>query len=130
MIRLLAACFLAATAQDPVEHTRDSLEMVKTSMAKKDAVLVDVREKSEWDEGHIEGALLVPLSWLREESAGDKYAERLAEKLPAKKILYVHCRSGKRALTAASMLRKQGYDARPLKAGFDDLRQAGFSVAK
>ena len=51
------------------------------------------------------------------------------EKLP-KKILYIHCKSGKRALTAASMLRKQGYDARALKAGFDDLRQAGFTVAK
>ncbi|MBI3856937.1 MAG: rhodanese-like domain-containing protein, partial [Planctomycetes bacterium] len=109
---------------------KPSLEQVKAAMAKKDAVLVDVREQSEWDDGHIDGALLVPLSWLREESKGDKFADRLGEKLPAKKILYIHCRSGKRALTAASMLRKQGYDARPLKAGFDDLRQAGFSVAK
>jgi rhodanese-related sulfurtransferase len=99
-------------------------------MARKDAVLVDVREKSEWDEGHIDGALLVPLSWLREESKGDKFSERLGDRLPAKKILYIHCRSGKRALTAASMLKKQGYDARPLKAGFDDLSQAGFTVAK
>jgi rhodanese-related sulfurtransferase len=93
-------------------------------------VLVDVREKREWDEGHIDGALLLPLSWLREESKGDKFADRLGEKLPAKKILYVHCRSGGRALTAAGLLRKQGYDARPLKAGFDDLRKAGFTVAE
>jgi rhodanese-related sulfurtransferase len=130
MLRLLAAWIAFAALQDPIEHTKDSLDLVKAAMANKDAVLVDVREKSEWDDGHVDGALLVPLSWLREESKGDKFADRLAEKLPAKKILYVHCRSGKRALTAASMLRKQGYDARPLKAGFDDLRQAGFSVAK
>ena len=129
MIRLCAAFVLAAALQDPVEHTKDTLDQVKAAMAKKDAVIVDCREKSEWDEGHLDGALFVPLSWLREESKGDKFADKLGEKLP-KKILYIHCKSGKRALTAASMLRKQGYDARALKAGFDDLRQAGFTVAK
>ena len=129
MLRVLVALFLTTALQDPVEFTKDSLDQVKAAMEKKDAVLVDVREQREWDEGHIEGALLVPLSWLREESKNDTFGKRLEEKLP-KKILYIHCRSGGRARNAAGMLRKQGYDARPLKAGFDDLRQAGFSVAK
>jgi rhodanese-related sulfurtransferase len=124
------AWILAAVLQDPIEFTEDSLDQVKAAMAKRDAVLVDVREKIEWDHGHIEGALFAPLSWLREESRGDAFADRLKEKLPAKKILYLHCRSGGRARIAAGMLRKQGYDARPLKAGFEDLCQAGFSVAK
>lgn len=130
MIRLLTLCLWALLLQDPAEHTKDSLDQVKAAMAKNDALLVDCREQSEWDKGHIEGAVLVPLSWLREESKSDTFAERLREKLPAKKILYIHCRSGGRARTAASMLRKQGYDARSLKAGFDDLREAGFTVAK
>jgi phage shock protein E len=125
-----AALLLLAALQDPVEFTKDDFESIKTAMAKKDAVLVDVREQSEWDDGHIDGALFLPLSWLREESKASKFGERLGEKLPAKKILYVHCRSGGRALTAAGLLRKQGYDARPLKAGFDDLRKAGFTAAK
>jgi len=123
---MMVVLALLAALQD----SSDSLESVKAAMAKKDAVLVDVREQREWDEGHIDGALLVPLSWLREESKGDKFAERLGEKLPAKKILYVHCRSGGRALTAAGLLRKQGYDARPLKAGYEELRKAGFTPAK
>lgn len=88
-------------------------------------VLVDVREPREWAAGHVDGALLLPLSWLRRASAA-----RLSRKLPRKKIVYVHCRSGGRALTAAGLLRKQGYDARPLKAGFEVLRKAGFSLAK
>ena len=128
MVRILAA--LVLLVQDPVEHTRDTLETVKTAMAKKEAILVDVRERSEWDEGHIEGALFLPLSWLREESKGEQFAERLGEKVPAKKILYVYCRSGRRVLTAAGILRKQGYDVRPLKAGFEALREAGFTPAK
>jgi phage shock protein E len=128
-MKALALLVLAAL-QDPVEHTKDSFESIKAAMAKKDAVLVDVREQSEWDDGHIDGALFLPLSWLREESKGSKFGERLGEKLPAKKILYIHCRSGGRALTAAGLLRKQGYDARPLKAGFDDLRKGGFTATK
>lgn len=122
---LLALGLIAA-----LQETQEALDLVKAAMAKKEAVLVDVREQGEWDEGHIDGALLVPLSWLKEESTSDSFAERLAAKLPAKKILYLHCRSGGRARTAASMLRKQGYDARPLKAGFEELRRAGFGDAK
>jgi phage shock protein E len=85
--------------------------------------LVDVREKREWDAGHLDGAVLVPLSWLRRASR-----PQLARKLPRNKILYVHCRSGGRALRAVGVLRKQGYDARPLNAGFADLRRAGFTA--
>ena len=130
MIRGSLALVVAAALQDPVEFTKDSLDEIKAAMAKKDAILVDVREPREWDEGHLEGALLVPLSWLREESKSDTFGKRLEEKLPARKILYIHCRSGGRARIAAGMLKKHGYDARPLKAGFDELRQAGFTVAK
>ena len=86
MSRVLAACILTAILQDPVEFTGDSFEQIKAAMAKKDAVLVDVREQREWDDGHIEGALLLPLSWLREESKADTFGERLAQKLPTKKI--------------------------------------------
>ena len=127
---LPAVLLLLGALQDPVEFARDALEDVKAAMAKKDAVLVDVREQAEWDDGHLAVALFLPLSWLREESKGAKFGERLGEKLPAKKILYLHCRSGGRALTAAALLRKQGYDARPLKAGYADLRKAGFTSAK
>jgi len=128
MKTLATILFLAALQE--VDHTKDSLETVKAALAKKDAVLVDVREKGEWDQGHLEGALLLPLSWLKAESKGDKLAEHAAEKLPANKVLYLHCRSGGRVLPAAGLLKKAGYDVRPLKQGFDDLKDAGFPVAE
>ena len=112
-------------AAQEVDHTKDSLDTVKAALAKKDAVLVDVREQSEWDQGHLEGAVLLPLSWLKGES-GDK----MSEKLPVGKVIYLHCRSGRRVLTAAPLLKKAGFDVRPLKAGFDELKDAGFPVAK
>jgi len=125
------AVWILLAAQDPApEHTKDTLDVVKASVAKKEALIVDVREKSEWDDGHLDGALFLPLSWLREGAKDEKFAARLAEKLPPKTVLYTHCRSGKRTLTAAAILKKYGYYVRPLKQGFDDLRAAGFPPAQ
>ena len=45
---------------DAQEHTKDSLEQVKKALADKKAVLIDVREKTEWDKGHPK-TLLLPL---------------------------------------------------------------------
>lgn len=104
------------------EHTKDSLDTVKKKIGDDDAVLVDVREQSEWDSGHIDDAILVPLSGLKN---GDK-----PDSLDKDKIAYLHCRSGRRCLAAADILKKLGYDVRPLKAGYDDLLKAGFKKAE
>ena len=73
--RLLSAVALAifslarlAVAQQPVTHTKDSLETVKENLKEGKAILVDVRELSEWDAGHLKGAVLVPQSKLKVES--------------------------------------------------------------
>jgi phage shock protein E len=44
-------------------------------------------------------------------------------------ILYTHCVVGKRSVMAAQILRKYGYDVRPLKAGYRELLEAGFKKA-
>ena len=108
------------------EHTKDTLKVVKENIEAKKAVLVDVREKSEWDKGHIEGAIFLPLSELQ---AGVE-PKSLAEKLPKGMIVYTHCVVGKRSVTAGNILGKHSYDARPLKAGYEELLQAGFKKAK
>lgn len=107
------------------EHTKDSLKVIRENVDAKTAVLIDVREKSEWDKGHVEGAVFLPLSELQ---AGVE-PKSLAEKLPKGKIIYTHCVVGKRSLTAGNILEKQGYDVRPLKAGYEELLQAGFKKA-
>ena len=49
----LAASFSASRA---AEHTKDTPQEVKKAVADGKAVLLDVREKDEWDAGHIKGA--------------------------------------------------------------------------
>lgn len=107
------------------EHTKDSLDTVKKTVADNKAVLLDVREKDEWDKGHIRDAKLLALSSLRR---GVKAAD-LARVLPKDKVIYCHCASGRRCLQAADILKKSGYDVRPLKSGYADLLKAGFPAA-
>jgi len=123
---IVAAVMLFASLSTAAELTKDSLETVKKTIADKQAVLVDVREKSEWDKGHIEGAVFLPLSELQR----NPDAEQLAKKLTKGKIIYTHCVVGKRSVTAGNILEKHGYDVRPLKAGYEELTQAGFKKAQ
>ena len=117
------ACVLSAARA--AEHTKDTTEVVMKSVAADRAVLLDVREKSEWDDGHLKDAKLLPLSVLK---AGAK-AEDVAKVIPKDKIVYCHCGSGVRCLKAADELKKLGYDVRPLKPGYADLLKAGFAPA-
>jgi len=67
----------------------------------KNYVIVDVREPSEYREGHIQNAILLPLSTFEKESA---------RVLPDKEqLLLVYCRSGRRSKEAANILVNKGY---------------------
>jgi len=107
------------------DHTKDTPQEVKKALADDKAVLLDVREKQEWDAGHLKAARLLPLSDLE---AGIK-PDDLAKKLPKGKVVYCHCAAGGRSLDAADLLKKLGYDVRPLKPGYKDLLKAGFEMA-
>jgi hydroxyacylglutathione hydrolase len=74
--------------------------------------VIDVREKSERDEGYIPGSLHIPYRLLRE--AG-------TDGVDAAKPVVTICESGARAGIAASVLAAAGVDARPvLHGGIDD----------
>lgn len=61
--------------------------------------LLDVRTPDEFAEGHVPGAVNVPVQVL---------AERLAQ-VPKDREVVVYCESGRRAARAATLLREQGY---------------------
>ncbi len=121
---------LAVGASLAAEHTKDSLDKVKQSLQDKKAVLVDVREKDEWDKGHVEGAVLAPLSELGKTKKDKVLADKLAKQLPKDKVVYCHCARGRRALLAGDILKDLGYDVRPLKPGYAELIKEGFPQAK
>ena len=80
-----------------------------------DALLVDVREADEFERGHVEGAINLPLSELR---------GRLDE-LPTDRDILLYCQSGKRSYDAVRALHQRGYRARTLVGGMESyLHQA------
>jgi phage shock protein E len=108
------------------DHTTDTLATVSKNVADQKAVLVDVREKIEWNDGHIAGAISLPISGIERK----KVEPTLLAPLPKDRILYTYCIVGMRAKKAAGILEKLGYEVRALKPGYDDLLKAGFTGEK
>lgn len=75
---------------------------------KHEVQLVDVRERDEWDRGHIEGSLHIPLQAIM--------AGRGEELDPEKPVVTV-CHSGARSEVAAMMLQARGREAHNLRGG-------------
>jgi rhodanese-related sulfurtransferase len=123
---MLLSAALGVIAQEPLKHTKDSLETVKENLKSGKAVILDVREKDEWDAGHLKAARLTPLSKLKTQPGLDE----LLKTLPRDKVIYTHCRRGVRALACGEILKKNGFDVRPLKAGYEELTKAGFEKAE
>lgn len=65
------------------------------------AIILDVRENSEFKEGHIQGALHIPLNLL------ESHAEE--EMLDFDQPIYVYCRSGIRSKVGCHILNTLGY---------------------
>ena len=84
-----------------------SLHELKAGLADGSMALVDVREAVEWEAGHIAGAGFNPLSAFEPST--------LPAQKPGQRIV-LHCRSGKRSVTALGLA--QGAGRGDIKAHF------------
>jgi phage shock protein E len=82
------------------------------------AVLIDVRTPEEFAEGHIAGAVNMPL---------DGFDPAAVPQVPGKQTV-LHCRSGKRSLAAAQQLASATGGATHLAGGIVAWRAAGRKV--
>jgi rhodanese-related sulfurtransferase len=80
------------------------------------AVLIDVRERWEWQAGHARGARHIPLAEL----------PASLDSLPRSAPIYLICATGRRSHNAAAYLRQAGF-ARPInvRGGTEAWRRAG-----
>lgn len=107
------------TAQDLVAQAKAEVPAISAHDYKDlrkrgdEHVLIDVRERDEWDAGHIDDAIHIPRGFLEfkiEQAVPDKNAE-----------IVVHCASGGRSALSVQALRKMGYlNVKNLEGGYTE----------
>ena len=83
------------------EYRKITAEQASEMMNTQEVVIVDVRTQSEYDEGHIQNAVLIP-----NETIGSEPPANLPDK---NAVILVYCRSGRRSEEAARKLVNLGY---------------------
>jgi hydroxyacylglutathione hydrolase len=85
-----------------------------------DVAIVDVRNETEWEHGHLPSAIHVPLGYL---------SDRIDE-IPADRTVVVHCQLGGRSAIAASVLQRAGRtNVANMEGGFEAWQAAGLPVS-
>ncbi len=112
-----------ATYRELLQQVKSEIDEVDSTRAREliaegSPAIVDVREREEWDEGHLPGAVHVPRGHLEsriESAAPDKSGPVL-----------VYCASGNRSAFAAKTLEELGYEhVVSLAGGFTDWKRNG-----
>lgn len=81
-------------------------------------LLLDVREEDEWEAGHIEGSVHIPMR----ELAGRQ------QELPEDTKIVAVCRTGQRSAAVTEALKRAGYDAENLVGGVAEWDGVGLDL--
>lgn len=87
-------------------------------------VVLDVRREAEFADGHIKGAINIPLDDLVDPASMANFEEH--------QNIYLHCGGGYRSVIAASLFKRQGiHNLRNVAGGWDRIReQPGIEIVK
>ncbi|RDV39264.1 molybdopterin-synthase adenylyltransferase MoeB [Bradymonadaceae bacterium TMQ3] len=119
--------FIVATINELIERVKatitetdtDAVRALQTSDAP--TVIIDVREREEFVDGHIEGAEFIPRGQL------DLKIETAVPKRDTPIVLY--CAGGNRSALAARSLEELGYtDVKSMAGGFTAWKRSGYPV--
>lgn len=112
---------LVADAKKNITEIRPTDAELKSKSS--DVVIVDVREKGEWDEEHIPDAINLSRGTIELD---------IEEKVPdLNTTIICHCGGGGRSALAAESLQKMGYkNVRSIAGGLKAWKAAGLPVAK
>lgn len=114
---LMALFLFQAVFVHGADHRKvTASELISIMEAREAVTLIDVRTPEEYGQGHIPGAVLVPLDTIKE-----------IKKLPGSEgRVIIYCRSGKRSLTAIGILADKGITSvEELEGGINAWKAAG-----
>jgi rhodanese-related sulfurtransferase len=99
-------------------HTA-SVHETAQARALRSGTVLDVRTAAEFESGHIDGAVFMPLH----------IVPLRANELDRSGTYFVVCESGARSAQACAHLAQQGFDARSVQGGMSAWRAAGLPVS-
>jgi molybdopterin/thiamine biosynthesis adenylyltransferase/rhodanese-related sulfurtransferase len=110
------------SSRDLLDAARRIIPEVTAAQVAREAssrTLIDVRERSEFEEGHIPGAFHLSKGFIE---------VQIEDRVPDKGTpITLYCAGGTRSLLAARALHELGYnDVRSMSGGFNGWKQAGF----
>ena len=108
ILNILALSAISKSEENSTDVEANDIE----NLLKNKEFLLDVREEYEYQDGHIKGAVNLPLR----EILGKK------DSLPKDKDIYVYCRSGHRSADAVNFLKSLGFEkVHNVEGGFIDI---------
>lgn len=112
---------IEAWARDYPVETIDSMSARELRERLDEVMLIDVRQQSEWNEGHIQGAV----HFEGGRSAWDDLP------FPRDRPLAIQCSSGNRSMSVSSVLRRRGYrNVIQVEGGIIRWEKNGFPITK
>jgi sulfur-carrier protein adenylyltransferase/sulfurtransferase len=110
-----------------LQETREQIDEIDAGRARElhdqagATVFLDVREREEWDEGHVPGAVHLPRGWLE---------SRIEQTVPDREQpIVAYCASGNRSTFAARTLEELGYEhVVSLAGGINDWKRHGYPL--
>ena len=108
ILNILALSAISKSEENSTDVEASDIE----KLVKNKEFLLDVREEYEYQDGHIKGAVNLPLREILEKR----------DTLPKDKDIYVYCRSGHRSADAVNFLKSLGFEkVHNIEGGFIDI---------
>ena len=108
ILNILALSAISKSEENSTNVEANNIE----NLLKNKEFLLDVREEYEYQDGHIKGAINLPLREILEKK----------DTLPKDKDIYVYCRSGHRSADAVNFLKSLGFEkVHNIEGGFIDI---------
>ena len=108
ILNILALSAISKSEENSTNVEANNIE----NLLKNKEFLLDVREEYEYQDGHIKGAINLPLREILEKK----------DTLPKDKDIYVYCRSGHRSADAVNFLKSLGFEkVHNVGGGFIDI---------
>ena len=109
---LLTICALVACQPNGAMYQSVDVATFAEIIQDSNVVLLDVRTPSEYQAGHIPGAILIDVTQA-------DFLPKCKQQLPIDKTIALYCRSGNRSKKAAQLLSQENYKVVELNTGFN-----------